>query len=71
MYSITAGRVISGTGFEVAERAAFCHSSTLLSCPSNLNQASSDGVDAGGAVVLQKKLHCGAVLNFLSKLEPA
>ena len=28
------------------------------------------GVDADGAVVLQKKLRRGAVLNFLSKLEP-
>jgi transposase len=28
------------------------------------------GIDADGAVVLQKKLRRGAVLNFLSKLEP-
>jgi len=28
------------------------------------------GVDAGGAVVLQKKLRRNAVLDFLSKLEP-
>ena len=28
------------------------------------------GVDAVGAVVLQKKLRRGAVLNFLGKLEP-
>ena len=28
------------------------------------------GVDADGAVVLQKKLRRGSVLNFLSKLEP-
>lgn len=28
------------------------------------------GVDAGGTIVLQKKLRRGAVLNFLSKLEP-
>ena len=28
------------------------------------------GVDADGAVVVQKKLRRGAVLNFLGKLEP-
>ena len=28
------------------------------------------GVDADGAIVLQKKLHRGAVLNFLGGLEP-
>lgn len=28
------------------------------------------GVDAGGTIVLQRKLRRGAVLNFLSKLEP-
>ena len=28
------------------------------------------GVDAGGAVVFQKKLRRNAVLDFLSKLEP-
>lgn len=28
------------------------------------------GVDVSGTVVLQKKLRCGAVLDFLSRLEP-
>jgi hypothetical protein len=31
-----------GTGFEIAERAAYCHSATLLSCPARFNQVSSD-----------------------------
>lgn len=28
------------------------------------------GIDAHGAIVLQKKLRCGTALKFLSKLEP-